>query len=155
MSQNRDELYKVYNFLYSSAPAERSEMGWPLCVYCGDPADAVDHVPPLSKIVQYRGLGVNREMYLLAKTCRPCNQMLGSTLQTDILSRIDEAKSLLRKKLGRRDVGYTWAEEDLEDLGRNLRSHVGSAMRKTESLIRRIEYRGGYRAVLGMLKDTE
>lgn len=155
MSKTRDELFKVYHFLYASAPSERSELGWPICVYCGDPADCIDHVPPLSKVNQYRELGAHREQYLLVKSCRPCNQMLGSTVQTDVLARIDEAKALIRKKLGKRDVNYTWDDEDLEDLGRNLRSHVGSAMRKTESLKRRIEYRGGYRALLGMLRDLD
>lgn len=153
MAKSRDDLKAIYGSLYRVAPSERSEFGWPLCVYCGDPADCVDHAPPLSRIHDYRSLGVV-EQYLLAKTCGSCNRMLGSTLQADILERIDEAKRMLRKKLGKRDTGYVWAEDDLEDLGPNLRSHVGSAMRKTEGLIRRIDYREGFRAILGMLRDT-
>ena len=150
----RKAVESRYNSLYANAPAERSEFGWPLCVYCGDPADTIDHVPPLSRVEDYRALGVV-ERYLRVKACRPCNLVLGATLQHDVFERIDEAKQIFRKRLGKRDTGYVWAEDDLVALGPNLRSHVGSAMRKTQSLIRRIDYRGGYRAILGMVRDID
>jgi len=144
-----------YNHLYALAPSERSEFGWPRCVYCGEPADTLDHVPPLSRVDDYRALGVHRERYLLVKSCKPCNVALGDSLQNDVLERIEVIKRRLRKKLGRRDTGYVWSDDDLTELGPNLRSHVGSAMRKTESLVRRIDYRGGLRAPLGFIHDTQ
>lgn len=152
MARNRKRDMADYNSLYSTAPSERSEMGWPLCVYCGSPAETVDHVPPVSRIHDYRALRTN-ESYLRLKCCEPCNTMLGDSLQGDVLERIDVAKRLLRKKLGRKDVGYLWTEEDLNGLGKNLRSAVGASMRKAQILIGRIEYRGGLRAILGMLAD--
>lgn len=150
---DRRGLHTLFGSLYDTAPCERSEFGWPLCVYCGEPADCVDHVPPLSRVYDFRTLQVP-EKYFRVKCCTACNNMLGNTLQSDLLERIDVAKGMLRKRLGKRDVSYLWVEEDLDDLGPNLRSHIGSNMRKTESLVRRIDYRGGLRAILGLLKDT-
>lgn len=150
---DRKGLHALFASLYENAPCERSELGWPLCVYCGEPADCIDHVPPLSRVYDFRTLQVP-EKYYRVKCGTSCNNTLGSTLQHDLLERIDVLKGFLRKKLGKRDVGYLWVEDDLDGLGPNLRSHVGSSMRKTESLVRRIDYRGGLRAVLGMLKDT-
>lgn len=38
-----------------------------MCWYCGDPADTVDHVPPLSCV------GDERERHWLLPACRECN----------------------------------------------------------------------------------
>lgn len=153
MTSNREFMKARYSGLYGTAPCERSESGWPLCLYCGDPADQIDHVPPITRVDDYRAMHSGSEKYYRVKACKPCNEMLSNSLQHDIIERIDEAKRILRKKLGRRDVVYLWADEDLLTLGKNLRSKIASDMRKTESLVRRIEYRGGLRAVLGMLND--
>jgi len=147
---NRNAARSRYSGLYSTAPSERSEFGWPLCVYCGDPADTIDHVPPISRVDDYRALFRGRETFLLVKCCKPCNTMLANELQADIFERIDAVKYRLKRKIRRDDYALQWSQDEIAQLGKNLRSKVVSSMKKIESTQRRIDYRGGYRAILGM-----
>lgn len=141
-----------YSHLYRIVPAERSEHGWPLCVYCGDPADTTDHVPPISRVEDYRAMGPGREIYLLVKSCRPCNQLIGSDLHADIFERIEAVKYRLKRKMRGNDSALQWSDEELKKLGKNLRSQVIASMRKIDGLQRRIDYKGGYRAILAFIK---
>lgn len=150
--KSRKAVESRYSGLYRLAPSERSEFGWPLCVYCGDPADTSDHVPPISRVDDYKALNRGRESYLLVKCCRACNAMLLDDLHADIFERIDAVKYRLKRMIKRDDYALQWSEEDLQKLGKNLRSKVVSSMRKIEAIQRRIDYRGGYRAILGMDK---
>ena len=50
---------------YKLCPSERSEKGYKMCVYCGQPADTLDHVPPLNRIDDYEAMGLMEEHYLL------------------------------------------------------------------------------------------
>lgn len=147
---NRDSARSRYSGLYRLAPSERSEFGWPICVYCGDPADSIDHVPPLNRVDDYRALCVQQEAYLLIKFCKPCNTLLSDDLHNDIFERIDALKHRLKKKIKRDDYALQWSKEDIAALGKNLRSKVVSSMKKIESTQRRIDYRGGYKAILNM-----
>lgn len=154
MASGRDKAVSVYQCLYKVAPAERSEFGWPLCVYCGDPADTVDHVPPITRVDDCRALCRGREQFLLVKACRPCNTLLKDDLQVDIFERIDAVKYRLKRMIKKDDHALSWSEEELEGLGKNLRSKIVSAMKRIEEVQRRIDYRGGYRAILGMAKEA-
>ncbi len=144
-----------YSHLYKIAPAERSEHGWPLCVYCGDPADTMDHVPPISRVEDYRAIRHGREDYLLVKSCRPCNSLLGSDVHSDIFERIEALKYRLIKKMKGNDSALQWSDEELKGLGKNLRSQVVASMKKIDGIQRRIDYKGGYRAILGFLKAAD
>lgn len=147
---SRDAVRSRYACLYSAAPSERSEFGWPLCVYCGDPADTIDHVPPLTRVEDYRALRRGKESYLMVKACRPCNSMLGDDLHADIFERIDSVKYRLKRQIKRDDYALQWSKQDIALLGKNLRSKVVSSMKRIEAVQRRIDYRGGYKALLGM-----
>lgn len=121
--------------------------GYHVCVYCGDPADSVDHVPPSSRVSDYQALGLEKEEYLLVKACRSCNKLLSDSLQDSIISRIDE----LKRRLKKRKAYWTaddWSEEDLEELGPNLRSLIGASVNKQCNQKRRYEYKGGYKLFL-------
>lgn len=153
--RNRDKAISAYGFLYKIAPSERSEFGWPLCVYCGDPADSLDHVPPITRVDDYRATCPGKEQYLLVKSCRPCNILLKDDLHFDVFERIDAVKYRLKRTLKKHDHALQWSEEELKGLGKNLRSKIISSMKKIESAQRRIDYRGGYRAILGMAKELK
>lgn len=146
----RKQAEARYSGIYKLAPAERSEFGWPVCVYCGDPADSIDHVPPISRVDDYRALGMRYEEYLLVKSCMDCNSILKDDLHRDIFERIEVLKYRLKRKIKKDDYALQWSDEDVKRLGRGLRSKVVSAMKKIESTQRRIDYQGGYKVILGM-----
>lgn len=149
MTRNRKTAKERYSHLYRLAPSERSDTAfrYAMCVYCGDPADTVDHVPPLSRVDDYRSLGPCRERYLLVKSCSPCNAPLGDSVQASLLERVEYLKERLSARLPKRRA--RWTEEDIQRLGRNLRSLVASQVDKQTKLEARISYVGGLRALLG------
>ena len=79
--------------------------------------------------------------------------MLADELHADIFERIDAVKYRLKRMIKRDDYALQWSAEDIEKLGKNLRSKVVSSMKKIEAVQRRIDYRGGYKAILGMGKQ--
>lgn len=95
-----------------------------ICVYCGMPRQALDHVPSLmftfnniepDKFIKSGG------SFLLYPTCSDCNGILGNKGGVDIESRTlflcDKYTSRLTKK-------PVWSDAQLSELGKNLRSMI-------------------------------
>ena len=141
---SRRHLISTYGSLYSYTGAESSEDGYPLCVYCGDPATERDHVPPISQVDEYRALGLVREHYLLVPSCKSCNTIAGTSLQNSIFERIEVIKDKISRKLARYLKQTEWDEEEIEELGPNLATAVKAGSVKRQMAIARIEYYGGY-----------
>ena len=131
---------RQYSGLYSLVPGVRDEGGFWLCTYCGDPADQLDHVPPLSRVDDYRALYPSDERYLMVRCCCDCNRRLANSLQLDLAARMKHLKALLSRHGKRLFAADVWDSEDLEELGPNLRSAIGSDIRKAERLRQRIAY---------------
>ena len=149
-SKHRKALALRYADIYKLAPCERhsgGEYAYPLCVYCGDPADTIDHVPPLSRVDDYRSLRLEKETYLLVRSCRECNAVLGESLQTSVLERYELAKEKIALKA--KPSKAMWTEEDMAELGPNMRRYVSSETKKRERNFERLMYVGGLRALLG------
>ena len=140
---------------YKLCPAERSDKGYKLCIYCGQPADTVDHVPPLNRIDDYESLGLLQEQYILAPACRSCNSIANDKLEDGILQRIEVVKDRLAKNLRKYLKRVEWDEEELEELGPNLLSAVKANHIKTELAISRLEYYGGFDVVLDWLEEQD
>ncbi|CDF83137.1 hypothetical protein PKB_1779 [Pseudomonas knackmussii B13] len=140
--------------LYTHAPAERSPHGWPLCVYCGQPADALDHQPPLSRVDDYQKLYLEREQYWQVKACKPCCELLGDDLQKDIFVRIEALKYRLQRTLRRHDAALSWADDDLAELGHSLRSKVSVSAAVVSATQPRIDYQGGLRLLREAARRT-
>lgn len=131
--------------LYTHAPAERSPHGWPLCVYCGQPADSLDHQPPLSRVDDYQKLYLEREQYWQVKACKPCCEILGNDLHKDIFVRIEALKYRLQRSLRRHDAALSWEDDELSELGRSLRSKISGSAAVMAAMQPRIDYMGGLR----------
>ena len=140
---------------YKLAPSERSEKGYRLCVYCGQPADTLDHVPPLNRIDDYESLNLQKEYYLLVPSCRSCNCTASDNLESGILERIEVVKDALTKKLKKYLKGIEWDEVELEELGPNLLSAVKKDSIKKQLAVSRIEYYGGFDVILDWLESEE
>ena len=134
----------TYSQLYSFTGAEISDEGYPMCVYCGDPATGRDHVPPLTQVEEYRRLGLEKEAYLLVPCCKSCNSFGGNNLQASIFERIEFIKDRISRKFARYLKQTEWDEEEIEELGHNLASKVREGTVKRRMAIARIEYYGGY-----------
>lgn len=137
-----------YSHLYHRKNAERSDnnLYW-RCVYCGEPADQLDHVPPLTRVDDYKALGIAKEIYITVPCCGDCNSSLSNSLQDNIFERIDHLKSKLYKKYAK-STSAEWDDDEIAELGPALRSHVVAATRSQSLIKRRYEYEGGYAALM-------
>jgi 5-methylcytosine-specific restriction endonuclease McrA len=140
---------------YKKAPSERHSQGYRLCVYCGQPADTLDHCPPLSRIDDYESLGLRRELYLTVPSCRHCNALAADSLQDNIFERIDYVKDRLSNKLKKYLKKIEWDDEEIEELGPSLASAVLANNKKTELAISRVEYYGGFDVVMDWIEEDE
>jgi len=118
------------------------------CMYCGQPADTLDHVPPVSRISDYEALRLDRERYFLVRSCADCNVVLGNSLQETILQRAEYLKDRLEQKHRNKLKAQEWDEEELQELGPRLRSSVRAQIRTATRIRARIDYYAGIDAVL-------
>ena len=61
------------------------------CIYCGEKATHLDHVPPLSFVEHFTG------NFLKVPACKPCNYSLGNSLGLTLLDRRIEILKRIRK----------------------------------------------------------
>jgi hypothetical protein len=127
------------------------ELNFPLCVYCGDPACSKDHVPPISRVDDYLSLGLRREVFIKVPSCLSCNKMLGDSLQDNFLDRVEVLKGKMFVKWCKMIGWVEWDDDELEELGVNLRSHVVVSLDKQYHVIKRYEYYSGVDIILDMI----
>ena len=144
-----------YRSLYRRVSGERHQDGYPLCVYCGQPADSLDHVPPLSRVDDYRALGLVREMYLLVPACRDCNALAGSTLQATFPERVEYVKDEITRKNRRVIAAPEWDQDEIDELGGSLKAYIIAQERKRKRLTSLVEYYAGVDHILDHLDLDE
>ena len=114
-----------------------------ICFYCGMPADTIDHVPAIEIVDAYGGpTAVKESGFELQKVkcCRDCNSMIGSYGYT-VEDRLEYVANKLMKKFEKCNPAYDlWSEEELDELGPNLRSMIGEALRKEAILYERARH---------------
>lgn len=114
------------------------------CVYCGDVADTVDHMVPLSfqrsagKRFATRA-GQNKN---LVPSCRECNNLAGNkifdTKQDKKAYIINRLRSKYRKILDMPE----WSKEEMEELSPTMQKFITSQMAKRGLLEMRIGFEG-------------
>jgi 5-methylcytosine-specific restriction endonuclease McrA len=125
------------------------------CVYCGDPADEIDHQPPITRVPDYRTFGLERELYITVPCCRECNILLSDALTIDLLEREVILKNKLAKKYRRVLKGRTWTEQEIRDaeFKGTLKKFVGGHARRRDRIEVRLDYEEGIGAFLRWLRE--
>lgn len=93
------------------------------CGYCGMPADTLDHFTPVSVGAVLTALGIKFKRYLIP-ACRECNILAGSKLFKTIGQKRHYIKQRLRQRYKKQLNCPNWTQDELEDLGWNLRSMI-------------------------------
>lgn len=143
---------ELYDHLYHIFKIARSPEGFIQCFYCGMPADTIDHVPPISKVAQYRQFNLANELYVKVTACRSCNTSLGDSLQINILERADVRRRQLEKEYAKFLKMPNWSEEEISNLGKNLRSEIVTSLREKENCKDRVYFREG---IASLLRDQK
>ena len=108
------------------------------CVYCGEPAQCLDHVFPLSlsaKLDMHRSV-VQCELrggLYRVPSCNECNGLAGDEPFTSILGKRRFIQARLREKYRGSTKRVLWDYDELMELGPTLRSKIVSDMHKMES----------------------
>ena len=136
---------EIYGHLYRDVLAVHDQPY--VCIYCGEPGLDADHVPPVSRVAEYRKL-YGEPSYLCARACSGCNSLLGSSLQPDIFARIDALKARLRRRYADILATPSWTDEELTHLHGWLQTYVMSEETKRRRILARIAFNGGYVAAV-------
>lgn len=106
-----------------------------VCVYCGFWAETKDHLVP-------RGWSgdVDRSWVFTVPACRECNLGIGSKWAPTITERRSVAHKFIRRKYRRHLAQDRFTQEDLDEMGRNLRSLIESGMQVGELTRKRLAW---------------
>lgn len=90
------------------------------CFYCGDARQCLDHVPPVTTVENIDLKKVDFE-FLLYPSCIKCNNYLNKYEEIDPYYRLSFLFSKYEKLINKIEP---WTEEELNELGHNLRSMI-------------------------------
>lgn len=136
-TKKRDILMKLHGHKYKR---HFTAEGY-YCFYCGDPADTLDHVPPLSSmdILDKAKRKKERIPAALVPCCSECNGALGSRQLWTVFDRLMYLESYYDAYFKKQAM--MWTEEEINDLGPSLRESVRHRQDKLE------RYRDKIRAI--------
>ncbi len=129
-----------HNQLYETV---RTGAGPFVCFYCGQAANTLDHCPPISRIDDYRALGLAREQFLRVPACGECNMLAADTIQPSLIEREMYVKQQLEQRYRKLLAMPVWTQTEIARLGRNLRSRIQRDICRKAVIVARIDYGAG------------
>ena len=114
------------------------------CVYCGMPADSVDHVPPRYMRAQLSQLELKAMTVIEVPACRECNCALGARPLLTVGHRRAWIKEWLKKRYRTYLNIPNWTEEELAEFGIGLRGKVRRGMAIRDNVRNRIQWPNVY-----------
>lgn len=94
------------------------------CFYCGQSADTLDHVPPLSLMDIYTQETRKKKRIpaTLVPCCSECNSALSNRNLPTVMDRLMYLESYYEAYFKKQKA--QWTEEEIEELGSSLREYV-------------------------------
>lgn len=114
------------------------------CIYCGFPANSIDHVPPRHMRLQLSACALIAIHEREVPACRECNSVLGARPLLTILERRNYIKQALRRRYAKYLRIPNWTEEKLAELGEELRGMIKRNMAVRDDTRKRLQWKGGY-----------
>ena len=141
LCQNCDTSFKPTREwqLFCCRPCKRSYnyANKEVCFYCGEPGVDRDHIHP----VCLRGDSERRfQDQETVFSCKECNNILNGNFFSDIIERLTFLvnKFILRYELDK--IQPVWTDEDIGELGRELRLMVKRKLKARQDAERRLLY---------------
>lgn len=144
MGSYRDECMAKYNDQYTRFYHDETNRF--TCFYCGRMARCFDHQPPITRVSDYRSLGLMHEVYIKVPSCNSCNATASDQLTETLWDRIEFIRSRLQKKNKRLLNGDIWENTEMRPIGRNLKSYIKKKNQELRILNERLEYEKGIQA---------
>lgn len=121
----------AYNFTYEA----HSSLEWHTCFYCGQYADTVDHVPPISLFNFY-----SNYYRVLLKSCGECNSALGGKFLPTPLVRVEFLIKKYKKRYRKILCLPSWHKEEINDLSGSLKKYIESQINMKALTVERLKY---------------
>lgn len=108
------------------------------CFYCADPAQCLDHVPPLSMmdVYTYEERKKAEIPAVLLSCCSECNSALGSRLLPTAHERLLYLESHYEAYFKKQKS--MWSDDEIEELGESLQNSVKARQEKLNRYIDKI-----------------
>jgi len=108
------------------------------CFYCGDPAQALDHVPPLTMmdVIGPEKIKKDRIPRALVPCCTECNSALGNRQLMTVFDRLLYLESYYEAFFKQQKA--MWSDEEIDELGPSLREFVRHKQDKLDRYIDKI-----------------
>ena len=115
------------------------------CVYCGQPKDCFDHVFPLSRAAQInlQNAGARKQIKFglyIVPCCNSCNLIAGNAPFCKIIDKRNYIQKKLYKKYKKKLRTVMWDEDEINELGKNLRAEVLKMLNNRYVLEKRVYY---------------
>ena len=129
-AQQRARWLSIYGALYVRFGFRRDDLGdlarLQACAYCGNMAQSEDHIPPLKWMYALGSDHFRKRKILciLVPACRECNSSLSDRKIFNLKDRCAYLLGRYSRKYRRFLRGQKWRQEELDELGRNLRDYV-------------------------------
>jgi hypothetical protein len=143
---SRDEAMRLWHHRYKRIDRVHVTVavnGVPIlcepCMYCGMPSQAIDHVPALARVASLFDDGLGPDELKLVPSCGQCNAWLGHKPLDDIKSRAKYVRDRIADLL-RPLRTLDWQDDEVAELGHNLRSMVRASMVKVSVLKYRLDW---------------
>jgi len=95
------------------------------CLYCGVPADSVDHFIPRAYADSLSELtGVSNRLLNIVPACRECNSMAGAKVFMSVSEKRHYIHDCLRKKYQKVLTIPLWTEHDYSNISKNLGGYI-------------------------------
>ena len=110
------------------------------CFYCGEPAQSLDHVPPLAwvehkEVAEWKRRGIP---LVLVRSCVDCNKRLGDRPFFTTQERCAFLNDRLTAQFERDSL--LWSEDEIAEMGHAMQLMIRAKMFEANSLIKRLRH---------------
>ena len=116
------------------------------CYYCGRQATQVDHVIPQSMLRQLAmstepiTMEIIKHRALTVHSCGECNTLLSNIYLESLQAKKKYLKTKLRKRYKKVLEMPRWDQDEVEELGYNLRTFVQGSIDQKELVLERLRW---------------
>lgn len=134
-NKERERLAKTYNSLYSthfSGDGKRN-----CCFYCGDMAESVDHVPPLTWVESktIKEWKKSRIPFVRIQCCMECNKLLGNKPLFTVQERVEYLEKKLLDQYEKRST--LWSKEEISEMSLMFQRQIIAKQNQAKHLLTR------------------
>jgi len=123
------------------------------CVYCGIPADTIDHVVPRHLLIRAGAIGLDLSKLFLIRdwelpACRECNSAIGGQVFRTLKERRECVRRHIRRKYRNVLRIPEWTDDEIAQMGPLMQREIRAGLAQQALAKQRLAWTGGDRRAL-------